>query len=89
VANFYYLSSSASYEKYYYLNIRLNRFQQFCESVKSRDSSVGIALGYGLDDRGSGPRFSVGILTAASRTALRPTQPHIHCVTGALSLEVK
>jgi hypothetical protein len=24
---------------------------------KSRDSSVGIALGYGLDDRGSGVRF--------------------------------
>jgi hypothetical protein len=26
---------------------------------KSRDSSVGIALGYGLDDRGSRVRFSV------------------------------
>jgi hypothetical protein len=25
--------------------------------IKSRDSSVGIALGYGLDDRGSGVRF--------------------------------
>jgi hypothetical protein len=25
------------------------------QSVKSRDSSVGIALGYGLDDRGSIP----------------------------------
>jgi hypothetical protein len=25
--------------------------------AKSRDSSVGIAMGYGLDDRGSGVRF--------------------------------
>jgi hypothetical protein len=29
-------------------------------SVKSRDSSVGIALGYGLDDRGSRVRFPAG-----------------------------
>jgi hypothetical protein len=29
-------------------------------SYKSRDSSVGIALGYGLDDRGSRVRFPVG-----------------------------
>jgi hypothetical protein len=28
--------------------------------MKSRDSSVGIALGYGLDDRGSRVRFSAG-----------------------------
>jgi hypothetical protein len=28
--------------------------------IKSRDSSVGIALGYGLDDRGSRVRFSAG-----------------------------
>jgi hypothetical protein len=28
--------------------------------VKSRDSSVGIALGYGLDDRGSRVRFPAG-----------------------------
>jgi hypothetical protein len=27
---------------------------------KSRDSSVGIALGYGLDDQGSGVRFPAG-----------------------------
>jgi hypothetical protein len=27
---------------------------------KSRDSSVGIALGYGLDDRGSRVRFPAG-----------------------------
>jgi hypothetical protein len=28
--------------------------------LKSRDSSVGIALGYGLDDRGSRVRFPAG-----------------------------
>jgi hypothetical protein len=28
--------------------------------VESRDSSVGIALGYGLDDRGSRVRFPAG-----------------------------
>jgi hypothetical protein len=28
--------------------------------MKSRDSSVGIALGYGLDDRGSRVRVPVG-----------------------------
>jgi hypothetical protein len=28
--------------------------------TESRDSSVGIALGYGLDDRGSRVRFSAG-----------------------------
>jgi hypothetical protein len=29
--------------------------------LKSRDSSVGIVLGYGLDDRGSGVRFLAGV----------------------------
>jgi hypothetical protein len=29
-------------------------------SVRSRDSSVGIALGYGLDNRGSRVRFPAG-----------------------------
>jgi hypothetical protein len=28
--------------------------------IESRDNSVGIALGYGLDDRGSGIRFPAG-----------------------------
>jgi hypothetical protein len=32
----------------------------FCICYKSRDSSVGIALGYGLDDRGSRVRFPTG-----------------------------
>jgi hypothetical protein len=29
--------------------------------MKSRDSSVGMALGYGLDDRGSRVRFPAGV----------------------------
>jgi hypothetical protein len=60
---------------------------------KSRDSSVGMALGYVLNDRGSRFRFPAGagnfLLNTASRTALGPTQPPIQCVPGALSLGVK
>jgi hypothetical protein len=50
---------------------------------------TGIALGYGLDDRGSRVRFPAGLViflfTTASRTALGPTQPPIQWVSGALS----
>jgi hypothetical protein len=35
-------------------------FFKLCEWGKSRDSSVGTALGYGLDDRGSRVRFPAG-----------------------------
>jgi hypothetical protein len=60
---------------------------------ESCDSSVGIALSYGLDDRGSWVQFQAGLgislFTTASRTALGPTQPPIQWVTGALSLGVK
>jgi hypothetical protein len=56
---------------------------------KSRD----IALGYGLDDRGSSVRFPVGagnfLFITVSRAALGPTQPPIQWVPGALSLGVK
>jgi hypothetical protein len=52
-----------------------------------------IALGYGLDDRGSRVRFPVGLgiflFTTACRRALGPTKPPIQWVQGALSLEVK
>jgi hypothetical protein len=51
------------------------------KTIKSRDSSVGIALGYGLDDHvlGFDSRRGLGIFlfTTASRTALEPTQPSI------------
>jgi hypothetical protein len=52
----------------------------------SRDSSVGIMLGYGLGD-GFEYRQEVGIFlfTTASRPAPGPTQRPIQCVPGALS----
>jgi hypothetical protein len=57
-------------------------------------SSVGIALGYGLDDRGSRVRFPGGglevfLFTTAFRTVLGPTQPPIQWVARALSLGLK
>jgi hypothetical protein len=61
--------------------------------TQSRDSSVGIALGYGLDDRDFRVRFPAGdgnfSRHTASRTALRPTHPPIQWAPGALSLGVK
>jgi hypothetical protein len=57
-------------------------------------SSVGIALGYGLDDRcvlGFDSRRGLGIFhfSTASRTALGPAQPSIQWVVETLSLGVK
>jgi hypothetical protein len=50
----------------------------------------GIALGYGLDDRGFESRQGLGLfIFTASRPVLGPTQPPIQWVTGALSLAVK
>jgi hypothetical protein len=45
--------------------------------VKSRGGVVGIATGYGLDDRGVGVRVHV-----VHRPALGPTQPPIQWVPG-------
>jgi hypothetical protein len=57
------------------------------------DISVGIRLGYGLDDRVSRVRFPAGLgiflFNTSSTTALGPTQPPIKWVPGALSLGVK
>jgi hypothetical protein len=55
------------------------------------DSSVGIASGYGLDDRGVGARVSVEsrIFSTVSRLTLRSTQPPTQWVPGALSPGVK
>jgi hypothetical protein len=44
--------------------------------VKSRDSSVGIVMGYGLDDPGSVRRQGKIVLSStASRPVLKPTEP--------------
>jgi hypothetical protein len=53
----------------------------------SRDSAVGIATAYGLDDGGVGVRVPVGsrIFSMSSRQALGPTQIPIQWVRGALS----
>jgi hypothetical protein len=59
----------------------------------SRDSAVGIATGYGSDDRGgrsSSPgRVKNFLFSTASRPVLGPTQPPIQWVQGALSPRVK
>jgi hypothetical protein len=59
----------------------------------SRESSVGIATGYGLDDRGPRIRFPKGtgnfFFDTMSRPAQGPTRPPTQWVSGAISLEVK
>jgi hypothetical protein len=58
-----------------------------------RDSSVGIATGYGLDDGavgvGSPERVRNLLFSASSRSALGPTQSPIQWVPGSLSPGVK
>jgi hypothetical protein len=57
---------------------------------RSRDSSVGIATGYSLIDRGSDPgRGKILLLLTASKRALAPTQSPIQWIPGALSLGAK
>jgi hypothetical protein len=62
-------SSKVSHVFYviYYLKVETNVFRRATndqvrnvQCKKSRDSSVGIALGYGLNDRGSRVRFPAG-----------------------------
>jgi hypothetical protein len=57
----------------------------------SRNSIVGRATDYGLDDRGVGVRVPIGsrIFSTSSRPALGPTQLPIQWVLGALSPGVK
>jgi hypothetical protein len=56
-------------------------------SVKSRDSVVVTATGYGLEGRGVGVRVPLGvnIFSASSGPALGPIQPPIQWVLGVLS----
>jgi hypothetical protein len=57
----------------------------------SQDSLVGIATGYGLDDRVVGVRVPVGsrIFSTSSGPALGSTQPPIEWVPGPLSPGIK
>jgi len=58
-------------------NLSLTNFSSLSYKIKSRDSSVGIELGYGLDEQGSKVRLLVGLgiflFNAMSRMALGPT----------------
>jgi hypothetical protein len=60
-----------------------------CQWVRSRDSSVSIATGYGLDDQGGGSsspdRVKNFHFSISSRPSLGSTQPPIKWVPGALS----
>jgi hypothetical protein len=67
-------------------------FSCISSMIKSHDSSVGVALGYGLDGvLGLDSRRGLEnfLFTTASRTALRPTQPPVQYVPRSLSLGVK
>jgi hypothetical protein len=58
---------------------------------RSRDSSAGIGLGYGMGDRKFESRqgVKISVCTTASRKALGPTQPPIQRVPETLSLVAK
>jgi hypothetical protein len=68
-----------------FLSVRENR--NIYHLLRSRDSVVGIATGYGLDDRGVGVRVPVGVknfpFSTSSRSALGHTHPPIQWVPGA------
>jgi hypothetical protein len=69
-----------------------NIFVFYAVRVKSRNSPVGIATGYGLNDQGIKVRVPGGknfYFSMLSRLALRPTQPPIQWLSRTLSLGVK
>jgi hypothetical protein len=74
-------------------DIDVNTEKTKYEFISRRDSSVGIALGYGLDDRGSRVRFPAEAGNFSSHHRVQngsgATQPPIQCVAAAISLGVK
>jgi hypothetical protein len=73
--------------------LRYFNFNTSTQDCGSRDSAVGVATGYRLDDRVVRFRVPVGsrissLLRSVTPT-LGPSQPFIQWVTGALSAEVK
>jgi hypothetical protein len=62
---------------------------QKLQVVKSRDSSVGIALVYGVLGFDFWRELGIFLFTTAYITTLGPTQPPIQWVPEALSLSVK
>jgi hypothetical protein len=66
---------------------RIFRTLNFSQSTRSRDSSVGIATGYGLD--GQGFDSQIFLFSIAPRPTLGLTQPPIQGVLGDLSPGVK
>jgi hypothetical protein len=76
------------------MRVGCNRLTPYNPNVEnsvnmSRDSSVGIATGYGLDGQGGGSsspgRVNNFHLSISSRPALGSTQPPIKWVPGSLS----
>jgi hypothetical protein len=61
-----------------------------CKFKMSQASSIGIAMGFGLEDRDSIPDRGKRVsLPTASRPVMGTTQPLIQCVPGVISQEVK
>jgi hypothetical protein len=70
--------------------IKFNQMISVLQPIKSRDSSVGIAMGYGVEDRGSIPgRGEILLFYTVPRQALGPIQPPTQWVSGTLSPGIK
>jgi hypothetical protein len=86
------LRDSQQYIQYYQPRL-CNRINNGTSEEKSRDSSFGIALGYGLNDRSYRVRFPAGAgnfsLHHRVQNGSAPPHPPIQRVLGALSLGVK
>jgi hypothetical protein len=67
--------------------------KSICRGIGSRDSAVGIATTYELNDRGVGVpspgRVKNFLVSTSFRPTLGPTQPHIEWVPGTFTLGVK